>query len=239
MDVKTLIEVLGTTASVITAISLTQKNIKRLRILNLIGASAFAIYGFFIKAWPVFGLNAFIAVFDLYYLREMWAKTDDFKVMDFHQLGGAYTEEFLSFFKEDIQRFLWDFHPQEWDSAEGFYILRDMLPAALFVFRRIPNTRETTQDGKNKAISEERGVGKNEAEDLEILFDYAIPAYRDYKNAEFFFSRGVKELGLTGKTVRTAYGMSELHEKYLKKMDFKRTDGVSTEDGRSVFRRTL
>lgn len=219
MDVKTLIEVLGTAASVITAISLTQKNIKRLRVLNLIGASAFAVYGFLIKAWPVFGLNAFIAVFDLYYLREMWAKTDDFKVMDFHQFGKAYTEEFLSFFKEDIQRFLWNFHSREWDSAEGFYILRDMLPAALFVFRKIPD--------------------KNEGEGLEILFDYAIPAYRDYKNAEFFFTRGVRELGLTGHIARTAYGMSSLHEKYLKKMNFERIEGASSEEGPPVFQRSL
>jgi hypothetical protein len=228
MDVKTLIEVLGTAASVITAVSLTQKNIKRLRILNLIGAAAFALYGFLIKAWPVFGLNAFVAVFDLYYLREMFAKTDDFKVMDFHQVGRTYTEEFLSFFKDDIQRFLWDVQPEEWDTAEGFYILRDMLPAALFVFRRVPEQDAKTTD-----------LGKTGREEIEILFDYAIPAYRDYKNADFFFTRGVRELGLTGKTARTAYGMSPLHEKYLKKMGFQKKEEPMTGDKNSVLERTL
>ncbi|MDP5252849.1 MULTISPECIES: hypothetical protein [unclassified Vibrio] len=66
------IEMFGYVASVMVALSLTMKDIVRLRVLNLIGCALFASYGLMIDAWPVAATNGFIAVVNVYYLTKMW-----------------------------------------------------------------------------------------------------------------------------------------------------------------------
>ena len=68
-----LIEMIGYTGSVLVAISLMMKNIYYLRRINLIGAATFSIYGLLVGAIPVFILNGFITIIDIYYIWE--AKT--------------------------------------------------------------------------------------------------------------------------------------------------------------------
>ena len=63
-----LVQWVGYVGSALVATSLMMNNIWRLRWINLVGASTFAIYGLLIQAWPVVGLNSFIAVVDIVYL---------------------------------------------------------------------------------------------------------------------------------------------------------------------------
>lgn len=68
-----LIVYLGYLASLLVAISLSLKDIKWLRIINLLGCIAFVIYGLGIDAMPVVIANAYIAfinIFHLYKLRK-------------------------------------------------------------------------------------------------------------------------------------------------------------------------
>ncbi len=100
------IEILGTLSSVIVAVSLTQKNIKLLRILNLIGAAGFAVYGWFINSLPVLGLNSFIAVIDLYYywtIIKYQSYFDQLEIEDTEE--SVYLKKFLDFYAEDIRKF--------------------------------------------------------------------------------------------------------------------------------------
>ncbi|MCL9779871.1 YgjV family protein [Vibrio sp. S4M6] len=62
------IEAIGYAASIMVAISLTMKDIIKLRILNFIGCGLFVTYGIAIEAWPVVLTNGFIAVVNVYYL---------------------------------------------------------------------------------------------------------------------------------------------------------------------------
>ena len=50
---------IGLIASILIAISIMMTNVKAFRIINLIGASTFAIYGYLIESIPVFALNFF------------------------------------------------------------------------------------------------------------------------------------------------------------------------------------
>jgi hypothetical protein len=65
MENINIIEVLGYTASVMVAISLMMKDIVLLRWLNFIGCSFFVAYGYAIEAWPVAGMNAFVACINI------------------------------------------------------------------------------------------------------------------------------------------------------------------------------
>ncbi|WP_375748193.1 YgjV family protein [Vibrio sp. HN007] len=65
------IEIMGYAASIMVAISLTMKDIVKLRVLNFVGCTFFVIYGLMIGALPVVATNAFIAVVNVYFLAKM------------------------------------------------------------------------------------------------------------------------------------------------------------------------
>jgi len=62
------IEWIGYVASFFVAFSFTFKNIKQLRVVNIIGCTFFIVYGFYIDSIPVIITNLFIMVMNIYYL---------------------------------------------------------------------------------------------------------------------------------------------------------------------------
>lgn len=70
MDMN-MVEILGYAASIMVAISLTMKDIAKLRVLNFIGCALFTAYGLMIDAWPVVVTNGFIACVNVYFLAKM------------------------------------------------------------------------------------------------------------------------------------------------------------------------
>ncbi|MDO6541792.1 YgjV family protein [Photobacterium sanguinicancri] len=62
------VEMLGYAASIMIALSLTMKNIVKLRVLNFIGCMLFTTYALLINAWPVAVTNGFIACVNVYFL---------------------------------------------------------------------------------------------------------------------------------------------------------------------------
>lgn len=65
------IEVLGYAASIMVALSLTMKDIIKLRVLNFIGCTLFTGYGLMIDSMPVVLTNGFIACVNVYFLLKM------------------------------------------------------------------------------------------------------------------------------------------------------------------------
>ncbi len=72
MEASNTIELIGYSASVMVAISLMMKDIVWLRCLNFTGCSLFVIYGVYISAWPVAGMNAFVACINVYHLIKLF-----------------------------------------------------------------------------------------------------------------------------------------------------------------------
>jgi hypothetical protein len=82
--------------------------------------------------------------------------------------------------------------------AECCFILRETLPVSLVAYKR------------------------GEEEEITILIDYVIPAYRDFKNAQFFFSNVVNRISGPG-SVFMARGEVQAHTSYLRRMGFVET----------------
>jgi len=201
MDFITLF---GTAASVIIAISLTMKNLKTLRIVNFIGAIMFSVYGAFIGAMPVIIVNAIIALIDIYFYIPLVKNKEKFDLILNSGETKLYSQLFIKHYKKDILRFFPDFSDHLLKDLNSAYILRDMVPALLLLFR--------DTDGEN----------------IEILMDYATPQFRDFKSSSYFFDYAVHHLNIdTSKKkyfkVRSAV---EAHDKYLIKMGFERIDGT-------------
>ncbi len=190
-----ILEIFGYVASVIIATSLMMNSLLKLRWLNLLGASMFSVYGFIIGSLPVALLNLFNAITNVTYLVRLNTKKECFKILEINK-NSNYLKYFLDFHKNEISNFFPDFNFVVKENTIGFYLLRDLIPAGLFLGEKIDN------------------------ESFVIFLDYVIPEYRDLKlgkflyvdSANFFKEQGYKKL--------YSYAGAPAHEKYLEKMGF-------------------
>ena len=77
-----ILEWIGYAASIIIAISMTISSIVKFRIVNLVGAATFSLYGFLIGALPVGFMNLFIVMVDLYFLYLIFNKKEVFETLE-------------------------------------------------------------------------------------------------------------------------------------------------------------
>ena len=177
MDKHFAIELIGYVASALIAISMMLSSILRLRLINLAGAAAFAVYGVFIHAPPVAILNGLIVVVNAYYLLQMLRAKEYFQLLNLRP-DSDYLNYFLGFYAEDIRRIFPEFAHRPDANQTALFILRDCTPAGVFIAEEHPG-----------------GV-------LHVVLDYAIPRYRDFKighflfveQANFFRQRGITEI---------------------------------------------
>ncbi|HOX48438.1 MAG TPA: hypothetical protein PLG14_04565 [Spirochaetales bacterium] len=221
------LEIFGTAASLVIAASLMMRNLKRLRLINLAGSLMFALYGLGIKSLPVFLVNVFIVLIDAWYLRRLRLEVSAFSLLRAAPGDSAYLAEFLRFYAKDIARHVPGFSLEgpggaaanggtaEGAGAEGgaaggteaVFVLRDLVPASLVVYRK-------------------RGEGV-----YDILLDYAVPASRDYKSAEFFFDVASKEIAGGAEARFYTRSSVPVHERYLKRLGFVASDKGGEEAG--------
>ncbi|MDC7233871.1 MAG: hypothetical protein PQJ58_11630 [Spirochaetales bacterium] len=191
------VEYFGTAMSVIIALSLMQKNIRWLRIINAAGAAGFTAYGILIAAVPVIILNSFIVVIDLWFLFKMRNQDDRFDFIDVDGMKSLYVRKFIEFYKEDILTFFPGFNPEDREQVKGCLILRDVIPVSIILYR-LKDNKETG----------------------EILIDYSVPSHRDRTNAGYFFDYVLRHVELGSVKRLHARAESSSHQKYLKHMGF-------------------
>jgi GNAT superfamily N-acetyltransferase len=195
MDSQWLLELLGYAASVLVAVSLMMSSILRLRLINLAGALAFALYGVLIQAYPVAAVNLFIVFINLYYLRQMLG-TEEFFTLLRVRPDSEYLRCFLDFHRAQVRRFFPGFAGEPAGDDVAIFVLRDMVPAGLFVGR------------------------VREGGELVAALDYVIPQYRDFRTGRYLFSAQAeffREMGI--RRVLSPPGNPE-HTRYLRRMGF-------------------
>ncbi|MCK9330669.1 MAG: hypothetical protein PHY08_11710 [Candidatus Cloacimonetes bacterium] len=174
MDISLIIELFGYLASIIVAVSIMLKSFIRLRKINMIGSFLLVIYSIIIKAYPVAVLNLFICIVNFYFILQYYKQKEYFRIIPF-QKNSAFLREFLIFYKDDIKRYFPEFEHHYNEELYFYYILRNMIPACVFVIRK---------DSDNSA---------------EVLLDYVVPEYRDAKIGNFIFNQSsvfFKNLGI-------------------------------------------
>ena len=198
MDTNFTHELIGYTASVLIAISMMMSAVVKLRVVNMVGAMTFTVYGLLIGSIPVAAMNAFIVCVNIYFLLKIYHDTEFFHLLEEDQ-SSNYTQAFLEFYREAIQT---SQPAYRFDKNRNFslFVLRNMVPAGL-VQGNI-----------------------DEARTLTIDLDFVIPIYRDFKigkylfrdKLDFFRSKKIRR-------IRASAG-NEAHNAYLEKIGF-RKDG--------------
>ena len=208
MDQKALFEIIGYIASGLVAISLMMSSILRLRIINLIGAIIFSIYGLLIGAYPIVIVNVVITLINIYYLFQIFTSREYFTLLEVRH-DSEYLQSFLQFHAAEIKKFIPDFTYTPSEDHLIIFILRDMIPTGLFI-------ADTHADGS-----------------LWVLLDFVIPGYRDFKIGQFLFEQ--KADFLRQKDIQRIYSASgtNVHAGYLRRMGFTpeipgKSDGIYT-----------
>lgn len=206
MDSHFRLELLGYFASALIAVSLMMSSILRLRLINLAGAAAFLVYGLLLGAYPVVVLNSITVTVNAFYLVRMVRAKAYFQLLKLRP-DSDYLRYFLGFYRKEIRRILPDFEYRPAPKQVTLFILRDCIPAGVFIAEEKPD-----------------GV-------LRVVLDFVIPRYRDLhigrflfvEQAEFFRERGIREIVIAPRTKE--FGA------YLAKVGFEPADC-----GRGAFR---
>ena len=189
-------EWLGYAASVTVAISLTMSNIRRLRWINLAGAVAFTVYGALLKLYPILIVNGFIVGINIYYLIQMSITRDHFQLIAMNPQTSIFLPRFMDFHQNEIAEHFPDFDPKGIADKEVLFIMRNVIPVGLIVYR------------------------ERSESDIEILLDFAIPMYRDYENAAYFFREFSTLMRKKGYRKYISYCNVPVHQRYLRRMGF-------------------
>lgn len=196
MDHFSGLQLLGYAASLLIATSLLMRSIVRLRVINLMGAATFSVYGFLIGAYPVGVLNLMTATINIVQLIRLQRRSEIFRVLEIRP-NAPYLQYFLEFQANDIAKFFPKFHYDLEASGDrlAIFVLRDLVPAGVLL---------ATKHGNR----------------LDIQLDYVIPQFRDLKigrflfldEAEFFRKHGIREIVSPADT--------KAHAEYLERIGF-------------------
>jgi len=192
-----LLEIFGYIASVLIALSLMMSNIKQLRWINLFGAAAFSVYGYFIDAYPVFILNGWIALVDIYYLIRIYQEKDQFDLIKLRSVESPLFNLLKQSYGKDIIELHKGFEWSQLDDSSVFLLFRNMKPVGFFACREL-----------------------NEVDKVEVLLDYIIPEDRDFKAAKFMFSSENNQLKQEGINHLVVKPNGKNHEIYLSRVGF-------------------
>jgi hypothetical protein len=196
MEAQTLYELIGYVASALIAISLTMSSILKLRVLNLLGGLSFAVYGLLIGAFPVTVVNLLTASINAFHVTRLLRARELFKLLEVKP-ESDYLRHFIDFNLPDIRRFLPGFSHQVSADQLTLFVLRDLVPAGLFIGRR-----------------ERQG-------ELRVQLDYVIPGYRDLKVGGFLYSAGAELLRRHGVRRLVTDPGSRDHQAYLRRMGYR------------------
>lgn len=191
-----MLEIIGYCGSLLISVSLMMSSIKRLRWINIFGASTFATYGLLVQAYPVFLLNTFITIVDLFYLLKINRSKDYFELFHINMFESPFLKRFLDFYREDIKKFFPDFKLQQKKDCRIVFILRNLSPVGLFIAEQV--SKET----------------------LEIKLDYVVFNYRDLKSAHFLYHKSREDFQKLEIKKFVIYSKVAAHIKYLKKIGF-------------------
>ena len=212
MSAAAVYELIGYLGSALVVASLSMKSILRLRLVGLAGATVFCIYGLLISAYPIVITNLVIVAIHSYYLRQLLGSKPVFTVLEVRQ-GSRYLEHFIDHYLDDIRaNVLPEFHYEPQPNRYRAFILRDMVPAGLFI------------------------CDIDDSDTVRVQLDYVIPAYRDMKVSRFLYSSSSSIFADPRITHVESPPGTPQHRAYLERVGF---SSVADETGNRTYRLRL
>lgn len=186
----------GYLASLLLIIALLVSNDLKFRWFNTAGNIAFITYAIYLHAFPVLLTNCILLIINMFYLIKVYRQQEDFELIEF--IGEEkLVNKFVHFYQSDIDTYFPLFRTSSLKGNLNFVVLRDLVIANMF-------SAELTDNG-----------------DAEVLINYTLKKYRDYKVGRFIFEKEKQFLILKGvKRIIYKQEINNDHQQFLKVMGF-------------------
>ena len=196
MDIKTVIEIIGYIGSALVLVSMLMTSVVKLRIINLTGSVIFAGYALAIKSYPTAVMNICLAGINIYHLYRIFREEKDYTLIK-TDVNDGYFSYLLNRSLKDIKYWFPEFSSEDLGNCFAALICCESNPACLFIGREI------------------------KPGDVEVVLDYAMPAYRDVTPGRFLCEYMARE----GYNKLAFSQMAADHEQYLVKLGYKKGSG--------------
>jgi hypothetical protein len=189
------VEVVGYAASALIVVSLLMTSILKLRVIGLVGAVTFTIYGLLIDAFPIALANGAIVMIHVFHLARMLSERKQDAYFEALEVPATspILRRFVEFHTPDAKKFQPDFPGLE-DDHLAMFILRDAVPVGA-------------------VVAEVHGL------QARVLLDYVTPEHRDLRpgrwlwvDSDAFTSRGIRRVITTAPSAE--------HARYLATVGF-------------------
>lgn len=198
MDEKFILEIIGYIASVLVAVSLMMTSIIKLRVINLLGAIFFVVYGMLISAYPVALVNFIIVIINVVNLKKIFSQKEYFEILDL-PADSKFLNYFLTTYKSEIKQYIPEFDSNIKDNSLIYIIMRNATPAGVF-------------------------IGEQKSNEFFVSLDFVIPGYRDFKVGKTLFEDRKEIFTKNGIEKILSNPATEIHSSYLRKMGFVKED---------------
>ena len=192
MDTKVLIELIGYLGSALVVVSMLMASVVKLRVVNTVGSAIFMGYALVIGSYPTAVMNFFLIAINVYHLVRLFRSHKEYDLV-VSSPGDGFVKYFLDKYCSDIAAHVTRFTEKDARADRVYLVCCGGDPAGIFLAN---------------------DAGKS---DLDILLDYAVPAYRDTSAGQFLYAQ-LKEKGYRRLIAR---GDAEKHRDYLARMGFK------------------
>ncbi len=196
MDSKVWIELVGYFGSVLVVVSMLMTSVKKLRLVNTAGSLIFTIYALIIRSYPTAILNFSLVLINIIRIRQLRKTEREFALIR-EPADSQIVTFFLEYYGDDIRNYFPDVDKSRiTDRVSAYMVLCEGAPSGLML-------GDETEDGT-----------------VNVLMDYATPAYRDWSVGNFLFRR-LREYGAKKLILANA---SPKHLDYLEKSGFEKTE---------------
>lgn len=207
------VELIGYLGSLLVAISLSMKSVWKLRWINLVGSAFFSFYGYLIGAMPIFVVNAYISVMNVWYLLDYSRNSACFTLDSLENIGYNYFKKFYDFYEDDIRAHFPEVSFDDLKACETSVLFRNMIPVGIFSMRIV---------GEGRA---------------RVVMDYIVPEFRDFKFGVYLYQK--KSYLFRDRQITRLEAVTEVeaHRRYLMKLGFK--EQYSEEDKKILLVRKI
>ena len=162
------IEAIGYVATGLILIAMLMTSMVRLRIINMIGSFIFAVYAFLIHSYPTMVLNGVLVLINVYQILRLVKGKKPYDLIR-ASVSDGYVAYLRDTSYEDICHWFPEFPTLKEKADLAFIVCCDKSPAGLFL-------------GKLTAPGE-----------IEVIIDYALPAYRDTTVSKFLYEKLIED----------------------------------------------
>lgn len=166
----------------------------KLRVINITGSIISGTYALIIGSFPLALMNICLIIINVYNILKLKKESRKYEIV-VGNTQDAFFKYFVNHYSDDIKNYFCDFEAEKVSGDTVYYVFCNEAPVGLF-------------------------VGNKKDDQIDIVLDYTVPAYRDCSVAKFLYI-AIKKEGINQLEIGNPF---EKHIQFLNKMDYRKQE---------------